>query len=109
MISSLRRKHTSMSLNTSEVEYIAARMEIHEALWIQKLLTEIFDLELEPTLIHCDNQSCMNLIENPIFHDTSKHIEVKYHYIWDIVQRGFVKLHYISWDKKITNIFTKPL
>jgi hypothetical protein len=60
-------------------------------------------------LIHCDNQSCVKLIENPVFHDKSKHIEIKCHYIRDMVQRGAVELQYISTDEQIAGILTKPL
>ena len=81
MISWLSRKQTSVALNTIEVEYITTSVASREAVWLQKLLAGIFDLELEPTLIHCDNQSCLNLSENLVFHDKSKHIEIKYHYI----------------------------
>jgi hypothetical protein len=48
-----------------------------EAMWLRKLLVGIFDLELEPTLIHCDNQSCVKLTKNLVFHDRSKHIKIK--------------------------------
>jgi hypothetical protein len=92
MISWLSKKQTSMALNTSKAKYIAASMASCEAVWLQKLLDGIFDLELEPTLIHCDNQSCVKLTENHVFHDRSKHIEIKYHYIWDMVWRGVVEL-----------------
>jgi hypothetical protein len=105
----LSKKQTSVALNTSEAEYIVASVASREAVWLRKLLARIFDLELEPTLIHCDNQSCVKLTENLVFHDRSKHIEIKYHYIWDIVQRGVVELQYISTDEQITNILTKPL
>ena len=44
---------------------------------------------------YCDNQSCTKLTENPVFHDRSKHIEIKYHFIKDYVQKGAVKLEYI--------------
>ena len=47
--------------------------------------------------------------ENPVFHDKSKHIEIKYHYIRDKVQRGAVKLQYVAMDEKIANVLTKPL
>ena len=47
--------------------------------------------------------------ENPIFHDNSKHIEIKYHYIGDMVQRGAVKLHYVVMDEQIADVLTKPL
>ena len=47
--------------------------------------------------------------ENPVFHDKSKHIEIKYHYIKDMVQRGAVKLQYVATDEYIANVLTKPL
>lgn len=40
------------------------------------------------TCIYCDNQSCIKLSENPVFHDKSKHIEIKYQYIRDMVEKG---------------------
>ena len=61
------------------------------------------------TVIFCDNQSCVKLSENPVFHDRSKHIDMKYHYIRDIIQKGNVKLQYISTDEQVTDLFTKPL
>jgi hypothetical protein len=70
-----------VALSTSEAEYITTSVASHESVLLQKLLAWIFDLELEPTLIHCDNKSCVKLIDNPLFHDRSKHIEIKYHYI----------------------------
>jgi hypothetical protein len=64
---------------------VAACATFREAVWLQKLLFGLFGLKLEATYIWCDNQSCMKLSENPMFHDRSKHIEIKYHYIRDIV------------------------
>jgi hypothetical protein len=70
-----------MVLSTIEEEYIAASVAIHEVMWLQKLLTGLFDLELDPNLTYYDNQSCVRLSKNPIFQDKSKHIEIKYHFI----------------------------
>jgi len=64
---------------------------------------------LGPTMIYCDNHSCINLSENMMFHDRSKHIEIKYHFIKDWVQKGVVKLEYISIDEQTSNILTKSL
>ena len=69
----------------------------------------IFDLQLDATCKHCDNQSCVTLSENPVFHDKSKHIEIKYHYIRDMVQRGAVKLQYVATDNQIADVLMKPL
>jgi hypothetical protein len=54
---------------------------------------------MESTVILCDNQSCINMMENPMFHDKSNHIEIWYHYICNMVQRGVVKLQYVSIDE----------
>jgi hypothetical protein len=69
-----------------------------EAIWLRKLLVGLFGQELFPTVIHCDNQSCIKLSENPVFHDRSKHIDIRYHFIRDWVQRGAMKLQYILID-----------
>ena len=64
---------------------------------------------MDATCIHCDNHSCVKLSENPVFHENSKHIEIKYHYIRDMVQRGAVKLLYIATEEQIADVLTKPL
>ena len=47
--------------------------------------------------------------ENPVFHDKSKHIEIKYHYIRDMMQRGAVKLQYVAIEEQIADVLMKPL
>ena len=47
--------------------------------------------------------------KNPVFHDKSKHIEIKYHYIGDMVQRVAVKLQYVVTDEQIADVLTKAL
>ncbi len=60
-------------------------------------------------MIYCDNQRCVKLLENPDFHDRLKHIEIKYHYIRDMVQKGAVRVQYISTDEHVAEILSKPL
>ena len=96
MISWQSKKQSSIALNTTEAEYIVACSTSCEAIWLRKLLTGLFDLEIEATVILCDNQSCIKMTENPVFHDKSKHIEIRYHYIRDMVQRGVVKLQCVG-------------
>ena len=88
---------------------MAASQASCEALWLRKLLVDLFDQELRPTLIYCDNQSCVQLSENPVFHDRSKHIEIRYHFIRDYVQRGAMTLQYISTNEQVADILTKSL
>ena len=81
-----------MALSTTKAEYVASCLAICDAVWLRNLLSNLFDIQMDATCIHCDNQSYVKLLENPVFHDKLKHIEIKYHYIRDIVQRGAVKL-----------------
>ena len=81
-----------MALSSAKAEYMAASQASCEALWLCKLLVGLFGVQLRPTVIYCDNQSCIKLSENPFFHDRSKHIEIHYHFIRDYVHRGVVEL-----------------
>ena len=76
------RKQSCVALSTAKAEYVATCLVSCEVVWLQKILFDIFDLQLDASY---DNQSCMKLSENPLFHDKSKHIEIKYHYIRDMV------------------------
>ena len=92
-----------MALSATEAEYIASCAANSEAVWLRKMLSRLFDLQLEATCIYCDNQSCIKLSENLVFHDKSKHIEIKYQYIHDMVEKGVVELHYIATDEQIVD------
>ena len=78
-------------------------------LWLCKLMVDLFDMELSPTVIQCDNQSCIKLSENRVSHDRLKHIEIRYHFIRDYVQRGVVHLQYVPIDEQVVDILTKDL
>jgi hypothetical protein len=109
MISWSSRKLGSIAQSTAEAEYIVASAASREAVWLRKLISDLFSTELEPTVIHCDNQSCIKLTKNPVFHDRSKHIEMRYHYVRDMVQKNVLSIQYVSTTEQTTNILTKPL
>jgi hypothetical protein len=58
-----------VALSSVEVEYMAASHASCEALWLRKMLIGLFGVQLRPTVIFCDNQSCIKLLENPVIHD----------------------------------------
>ena len=109
MISWFSRKQSSVAHSTAEAEYIAACSASCESIWLRKLMSGLFNLELDTTVILCDNQSCIKMTENPLFHDRSKHIEIWYFYIRDMMQKGAIKLQYVSTDEQVVDVLTKPL
>ena len=64
---------------------MAASMAAYDGMWLRKLLVGLFKCEIEATVGHCDNQSGIGLFENPVFHDRSKHIDIRYHILRDCV------------------------
>ena len=88
---------------------MASNLATCEAIWIWKLLVGLFGQELETTVIHCDNHSCIKLSKNPMFHEKSKHIEIIFHFIRDYVQKGTVKLQYVPTGEQVADILTKIL
>jgi len=81
MIFWMSMKQKFVALNTAETKYIATSMARCEAVWLRKLFGELFEKVIDTTMIYCDNKSGIYLVENLVFHDNSKHIEIEYHYI----------------------------
>jgi hypothetical protein len=61
MVSWCSMKQSSVALSTVEAEYIALSVAVREAVWLRKLLADLFDHEMDSTVIHCDNQSSVKL------------------------------------------------
>ena len=60
---------------------MVANLETYEAIYMRKFLVGPFRQGMEHIIIHCDNQSCINLSENLVFHDRSNHIKIRYHHL----------------------------
>eukprot|EP00253_Pinus_taeda_P033891 PITA_33891 len=108
-ISWYSRKQRSVALSSAKAEYMAASLAACEAIWMRKILVGLFNSHLDPTVIYCDNQSCIKLSANPSFHDRSKHIDIRYHHIRDCVQRRIMLLSYIPMEDQDVDILTKAL
>jgi len=85
MISWMSRKKKFMNLSKVEANYIVASMDRCQVVWLRKLFGELFEQVLGTTVIYCDNKSGIWLAESIVLHEKSKHIKIKYQYIWDMV------------------------
>ena len=90
MISWSRKKQGLAELSTIKAEYIATSDANKESIWICNLLVGLVQDVLEMKIIHCDNQIYVKLSENPANHDRSKNIEMQYHYLEDMFQKGTI-------------------
>ena len=80
-----------MALSTAEAEYMALASAVQEAVWIQRLQN---DLNEASSLIYEDNQSTICMAKNPQYHGRTKHIDIKFHYIHEQVEKKAIQLEY---------------
>ena len=109
MVAWLSKKQSSISLSTTEAEYIAAATCCTQILWMVQSLADLDVKYSEPIPIHCDNTSAISVSKNPVLHSKTKHIPIKYHFLREQVATQVVLLHYIPSTEQIADIFTKPL
>ena len=105
----MSKKQPIVTLSTCEAEYVAATSCVCHAIWLRNLLKELNLPQEEPTKIFVDNKSAIALAKNPVFHDRSKHIDTRYHYIRECVTKMDVQLEYVKTNDQVADIFTKPL
>ena len=97
-----------VALSSTEAEYIAATEAAKEAMWIKGLLMELKLMQQE-VVIYSDSQSAIHLCKNPVFHERSKHIQVKYHFIRDMVAQKVFKLEKVPTELNLSDMGTKVL
>jgi hypothetical protein len=109
LVAWLSKKQGSISLSTTEVEYIAAATCCTQVLWMIQTLADLEVKYTALTPIHCDSTSAISVSKNPVFHSKTKHIPIKYHFLREQVTNQIVQVHYIPTIEQIADIFTKPL
>jgi hypothetical protein len=103
------RKQELVTLSTAKAEYVTTTHAAKEALWLRRLIHEIFPSLARPTPLHCDNQSVLKLIEDDNYRARTKHINICYHFIRQVAQTKVLELIYCPTDNMTTDILTKAL
>ena len=97
-----------VALSTTEAEYIVLTEAVNEALWLKGFLDQL-DFKQEQVVVHCDSQSAIHLSKNTVFHERTKHIDVKLYFLRDIVAKGMVKVNKIATEINPADIMTKVI
>jgi hypothetical protein len=87
LVSWLSKKQSSVSLSTTEAEYIATTTCCTQVLWMKQTLQDIQVKYDEPILIFCDNTSAISISKNPVMHSKTKHIPIKFHFLGNKLQK----------------------
>ncbi|XP_068486523.1 secreted RxLR effector protein 161-like [Phaseolus vulgaris] len=108
LISWHSKKQECVALSTAEAEYIVAGSCCAQILWLKQQLAD-FGLQINKIPLMCDNTSAINLTKNQIQHSSTKHIEIRHHFIRDHVSNGDCEVKFIETKMQLADIFTKPL
>ena len=98
-----------MSLSTTEAKYRAMATTAQESTWLIQLLKNLHQLVKYPIPLYCDNLSVIRLVENPVFHARTKHVEVHYHFIRKKVLQEEIELKHIKTENQAGDLLTKSL
>ena len=103
------QRQPTVSLSTTEAEYIAASCATREAVWIRQLLQDIKEPLEGSTPLFIDNQSTIKLIHNVEFHKRTKHVDIRYHYIREKLISGDIDVYYVCSKNQLADILTKAI
>ena len=99
----------SVSQSSCESEYYALSEAGKEGVWLRLLLQELGHISATPIVIWADNQGAIALAENPEFHKRTKHIDTKFHWVREVIERGVLLLELLPTRFMAADGLTKPL
>ncbi|KAK8940855.1 hypothetical protein KSP39_PZI009825 [Platanthera zijinensis] len=108
-ISWCSKKQDSVSVSTTEAEYKASALAAREAIWLRRLVDDVHEEVQGPTLLRGDNESALKLVNNPVCHARTKHIEIDHHFIREKVLEGSLVVGHVRSEDNLADIFTKSL
>jgi hypothetical protein len=99
----------TVALSTAEAEYMAMCSAVQEAIYLRRSLKDLGIEQKKATVIHEDNTACIAMCHNPVNHQRTKHIDIRYHFTRLKVLEGVVKIKYVPTEYQLADILTKPL
>nr|GEU39017.1 hypothetical protein [Tanacetum cinerariifolium] len=108
LVSWSSKSQKSVTISSTEAEYIALSGCYAQVLWIRSQLTD-YGLGFNKIPMYCDNKSAISLCCNNVQHSRSKHIDIRYHFIKEQVKNGVIELYFVNTEYQLADIFTKAL
>nr|GEZ90254.1 hypothetical protein [Tanacetum cinerariifolium] len=102
------KKQDCTSMSYAEAEYVSLSACCTQVLWMRTQLTD-YGFHFDKIPMYCDSKAAIAISCNPVQHSRTKHIDVRYHFIKEKVEKGIVELFFIGTEYHLTDLFTKAL
>ena len=96
-------------MSSCEAEYVAAAAAACQGIWLSRLIADMLGTRETTVKLHMDNMSAIALSRNPVHHDQSKHIDIKYHFLRQCIEEGKVEVEHVGTGDQVADIFTMSL
>ncbi|KAL8061762.1 hypothetical protein ABFX02_02G105750 [Erythranthe guttata] len=103
------KKQESVAQSSAKAEYMAAATTASQAMWLQRILTDMGEEKTKSTTIYCDNKYAIAMAKKPIQHNRTKHIAIKYHFLREAEVNKEIQVNYCPTNEQHVDIFTKAL
>lgn len=103
------KKQQVVAQSTAEAEYIAACAAANQAIWMQNVLKDLGHKQSAPMELCCDNKYAIAIVQNPVQHQRTKHIKIKFHTIREYEKEKLIKMQYCPSEEQVADIMTKAL
>nr|AAP54332.2 retrotransposon protein, putative, unclassified [Oryza sativa Japonica Group] len=109
LVSWRSKKESVVSRSTAEAEYRSMSMSLSELLWLKNLLAELKLSTSTSMKLWCDNKSAINIANNPVQHDRTKHVEIDRFFIKERMDEGTLNLGFVNSGEQVVDSLTKAL
>ncbi|KAJ8775137.1 hypothetical protein K2173_020141 [Erythroxylum novogranatense] len=109
LISWASKKQPTIARSSTESEYKALANSAAEVVWLTSLLGELGFTPATPPILWCDNIGAIYLSKNPVFHARTKHVELDYHFVRELVSQQKLQIQFLKGSDQTADILTKPL
>jgi hypothetical protein len=109
LVSWRSKKQTVVARSTAEAEFRSMAHGVCEVLWMRILLMELGLFKGTPLMLYCDNKAAIDIANNPVQHDRTKHVEIDRHFIKEKLESGIICMPYVNSSNQVADILTKGL
>jgi hypothetical protein len=95
--------------SSADVEYMAVTLSLCEMMWVKSLLSELRLFRGESLQLWCDSKSAINIANNPVQHDHTKHVEIDRFFIKKKLNSGALNLNHVKSEEQLADCLTKGL